>query len=51
MIKRKKTKWMRPVDLARHWGTSKQNINNLKFRGLLLSKKDRHGVTLVKCDG
>jgi hypothetical protein len=48
MIKRTKTKWMRPVELAALWGTSKQNINGMKARGAIASKKDRYGNVLVQ---
>ena len=48
MIKIKKTRWMRPVDMAKFLGTSKQNVNNLVARGKLLRKKDRNGFSMVK---
>ena len=48
MIKIKKTKWMRPVDMAIYLGTSKQNVNNMQLRKKLEVKKDRYGITLVR---
>lgn len=47
-VKIVKTKWMRPTDLARHFNTSKQNINNKITLGLIEKKKDQHGFTLVR---
>ncbi|MES2287418.1 MAG: hypothetical protein V4547_17120 [Bacteroidota bacterium] len=45
---RTKTKWMRPYKLAELWGTTKQNINAMKNRGLIELKSDTYGNVLVR---
>lgn len=39
---------MRPYQLAKLWGTTKQNIQAMKERGLIEKKTDGHGTLLVR---